>query len=338
MDIEGYENLAREIAAKTGFVLGERIYQGDYYTADKVRDVIYEGTYEGKPAVLKIYDDPRLDYEALNQIAFNKANTSSILRAPEVYAYDMITPQRGWLIMEKLPTEGAFFVSPVEDKAEFARLFVEYWRSFPKEPTRELALVERMEAHRYHLHKIDRWLELANTQEAKAMLAGRKTLLGDEFLGKYGKALDLIEDEFKRRRMAWCHGHFKPHELYKISDNQYFLTDFAHNQMHAEGTDLAFIIWADWLISADWHLPYGEWKLGIRDWVLALEPVARELGIERYEELMRASLAERTLGTILADVCASDKPQEEKEMRLLLLMSLLDDLLDEESFKENICN
>ena len=337
MDINGYEEFAKEIAAKTGFVLGERIYQGEYYTADRIRDVIYEGTYEGKPAVLKIYDDPRLDYEASNQIAYNKANTSTILRAPEVYAYDMITPQKGWLIMEKLPDVGAFFTSPMEDKAEFARLFTEYWRSFPKEPTRELALVERMEAHRYHLYKIDRWLELANNAEAKAMLAGKRAFLTDEFLKKYGQTLDAIEEEFKRRRMVWCHGHFKPQELYKISDTQYFLTDFAHNQMHMEGTDLAFIIWADWMISADWHLHYGEWKAGIGDWVRELRAVARELGLVRYEELMRASLLERTLGTILADVCASDKPQEEKEMRLALLMSFLDDLLDETMFRENFC-
>ena len=53
---------------------------------------------------------------------------------------------------------------------------------------------------------------------------------------------------------------------------------------------------------------------------------------------MRASLAERTLGTILADVCASDRPQEEKEKRMELLEMLLGEVLDEEKFRDAFCN
>jgi hypothetical protein len=42
---------------------------------------------------------------------------------------------------------------------------------------------------------------------------------------------------------------------------------------------------------------------------------------------MRANLVERALGTILADICATDKPREEKEKRIGLIYKLMDEIL-----------
>lgn len=133
--------------------------------------------------------------------------------------------------------------------------------------------------------------------------------------------------------MVWCHGHFKPHELFKVSDNLYYLTDFAHSQMHPQGFELAFIIWADWMMCADWKMDYQNWRAGIKDWIRELKPIADKIGVKGFDELMRSSLTERILGTMLADVCASDRPREEKERRIALLYNLLDDVLDAERFE-----
>ena len=63
---------AKEIVKKTGFVLEKEIYRGYYYSQDYVRNLILSGLYKGKPAVLKIYDDPRLCEEPNALAFFNK--------------------------------------------------------------------------------------------------------------------------------------------------------------------------------------------------------------------------------------------------------------------------
>jgi hypothetical protein len=78
--------------------------------------------------------------------------------------------------------------------------------------------------------------------------------------------------------------------------------------MYPEGYELGFIIWADWLMSADWKLSYKEWKEGIVEWIEEIKIINRKLRLRKFDSLIRASLTERCLGTILADIVASDKP------------------------------
>ncbi|MFA4872577.1 MAG: hypothetical protein WC659_01425 [Patescibacteria group bacterium] len=319
-------NKAERIAREVGFALGREIYRGAYYTPDRVRNIIFEGTLRGEPALLKLYDDPRITYEPRDQIAFNRINTSTMLVAPKVYRYKILSPHKGWLIMEKLPEKGRFFSQPVANKKEFAALYLEYRTHFPLKPTRPLTLAERLPADEFHHYRIHRWFELAHAQES----ARRKAMLDpNAFLPRYAQALKCIRQEFKTRKMVWCHGHFKPHELYKIhNQNLYYLTDFAHTHLYPEGYEFGFIIWADWFMSADWRLPYGKWKKGVDEWMRVLRPVADTLGIKKYGRLIAASLLERILGTILADITASEKPRKEQEKRVTLLYRLLNDILN----------
>ena len=319
---------AAKVAKSTGFILGKEIHRGSYYSSNRIHNVIFEGKYKNKPAILKIYDDPRLTNEPINQISFNKINTSKLLVAPKVYRYKIESPQKGWLIMEKLPSTGSFFNQPIKDKKEFANLYLEYRLNFPKTPTRTLTLVENLKADEFHIFRISRWFELATVKEAESVLRGRKPLLNPkEFMPRFEKGLNIIRKEFSKREMIWCHGHFKPHELFKISDKDlYYLTDFAHSKMYPEGYEFGFIIWADWLMSADWNLPYKKWKTGIDEWIKELKPIAKKIKIKNFNKLIRASLIERILGSILADVCASDRPKVEKEKRVRLLYKLFDDL------------
>ena len=91
--------------------------------------------------------------------------------------------------------------------------------------------------------------------------------------------------------MIWCHGHFKPNEIYVVpKSNTYYLIDFAHTKMYPEGYELAFIIWSDHLMATDWKLDYSEWKRGIDEWVDIFKNLQSELGLTNFDELMKASL------------------------------------------------
>jgi len=320
------DNLAKYITKKNNFKIDKKIYQAYYYSKENLRNVIYSGIYKNKPAVLKIYDDFRNTDEPISLNNFNKINKSKTLIAPKLYKYKLLSAKKGWLIMEKLPEKAKFFKSPLgqKERKEFLKLYLEYRKNFPQRPTRKLSLVENLPADKYHTFRINRWLQLANDKEIKIK---NSTLKPEQFIPRFEKAIEIISKEFGNRKMVWCHGHFKPKEIFKTNDNLYYLTDFAHTKLYPEGYELAFIIWADYLMAENWGLSYNIWKQGIFSWIEDVEIIAKELKIKEYQSLIRASLIERIIGTILADVCASDRPKLEKNKRLKLLYNLFDDLV-----------
>jgi hypothetical protein len=321
---------AEKIIKKTGFVFKKEISRGYYYTKDKIRSLIIGGLYKNKPAVFKIYDDPRLTDEPIAVKNFNKSNKSKIIKAPKVYKYEVVSPKKGWFIMEKMPEGSKDFKRPIkpEDRKLFAKLYLEYRKNFSAKPARSLTLSENLPAHQFHIFRINRWFQLANNKEAERVMSGQKPILNPrEFIPRFEKGLDLIRQEFKQRKMVWCHGHFNPAEIFKHpKENIYYLTDFMHSKMYPEGYELSFIIWSDWIMHADCRMSYLEWKKGIDSWVLEFKPIVKKLKVKRFNSLMRASLVERSIGAILADICATDGPRQEKIKRINLIYKLLDNL------------
>lgn len=152
------------------------------------------------------------------------------------------------------------------------------------------------------------------------------TLNPKQFLPRYTKGVELIKQEFSKRDRIWCHGHFKPKEIYQ-RDDKYYLTDFAHSQFCPLGYEFAFIIWADYLMASDYFQPYTRWKKGVYDWVGKLAVAAKKLKIKDYQSLIKASLVERIIGTLLADVCVPDFPRERKLQMIKYLYNLFDELV-----------
>jgi len=327
---------AKQIIRESGFKKPSLFYSAEKGDWDDLRCLIYSGIYQGRSSVLKINDDPFRIAEPLNLISFNQENKSQRVIAPKVYAHKLVDATRNWFVMEKLPSRGSFFRSqdarkPLskEERKEFIKVFEEYRKAFPAKPSRPLALSEKLPAYEFHRLRIHRWFELASDSEVNSEIKGKGFVLNTKvFFPQYFNALTMLDKEFKSRKMVWSHGHFKPKEIYYVpQENRYYLTDFAHVHMYPEGYELGFMIWADWLMAADWKLPYKEWKKGVDGWISDLAPVAESLKYKNPEQLLKASLVERILGAILADVTASTRPRKEKIAMLGLLTRLLKDLL-----------
>ena len=238
--------------------------------------------------------------------------------------------------MEKLPADGYFlselsYPNPLNQaqRKDFLKVYLEYKRCFPKKPFRPLLISEKFPADEFHIIRIHRWFEMANEKEIELEMEGQKpVLVTKRFFPLYFRAQKLIKYEFRNRRMLWSHGHFKPKDIFfSPKKNIYYLTDFAHTYLYPEGYELGFVVWSDWLMGANWKMNYPQWRQGIDFWIKDILPVARKLEMKNPERLLKASLVERTLGTILADVTASNKPRREKIARLDLLMNFLGDLL-----------
>lgn len=327
------DKLAELVIKKTGFVFKKIIAQGFNYDRAKKRNIIIDGLYKGSPAVLKLYDDWRITDEPLALKEFNKINKSKILKAPRLYEYNIISPTQGWLIMEKLPEGGIFFSVPLKEnqKEEFLKIFFEYRRNFPKKPWRKLTLAEKLPAGEFHIYRIMRWLEMATQMESQRTLNNQSPVLNARsFIPFFLNSIEFIKKEFLNRKMVFCHGHFKPHEIYAASNNLFYLTDFAHVKMYPEGYELAFIAWADWMKNdLVYKRGFKEFSLGLSKWLEILIKAAKILNIKNYERLMKASFLERILGTILADLTATNRPVGELKravsfLQKFALLNILD--------------
>ena len=329
------ENWAKKIIEEIGLKNPKLIYTADHKNLEDLRNLIFEGIFQKKPSILKIYDEPKRIRETASLAYFNKANKSRKLIGPKIYRSKELTPTRGWYVMEKLPADGYFLSElnapdplSLSGRKEFLEVFLEYKKYFPKKSFRPLLLAEKLPAEEFHITRIHRWFEMANEKEIELELKGKKPVLDAKvFFPLYFKAQSLIKKEFKGRKMLWSHGHFKPKEIFfSPKRNVYYITDFAHTYFYPEGYELGFMIWSDWLLGADWKIDFRTWRAGVDSWLKDVIPIARKIKMKNPERLMKASLAERTLGAILADVTASRKPIAEKIGRLKLLLALLKDL------------
>lgn len=323
MNANDFVQWGQLLAQKNGFKLGEHIENRTFYTDDALRAALFHAEIDGKPVILKLWDDPRPIDEPVAIKAYNNVNSSSMLRAPDILAYGIETPFKGWMLSEKLPENAQPFPLTIEgdDRVQLLRLYVEYRMTFPSEPHRPLMLIEKMDAGSYHRQRICRWFNLAQLKELELQSNLGKTVLDDAFATLYIQALDEIYRYFRGRPMQWSHGHFKSDTLLHVGDRpEYYMTEFTHTRMYPEGYELSFIVWAEHFMNEQmWSLGYSDWQQRLDQWVKDIVPYAIEVGISDAEELMKYSFIERALGTILADICATNLPIEVKISRIAYL-------------------
>lgn len=319
---------AARVAKAQKFVIEKEMYRGSFYSPRHVRNLIYSGRFAGKPAILKIYDDPRLTDEPRSLAAFHQANKSKKLAAPTLYAWAMASPYAGWMIVERLPAGGTFFQTPLTATArkEFLAVYREYRNFFPSKPTRELELAEQLPADEFTSLRLNRFLALAHEKEAARAMKGEKRLFTSKDIRLYTEGIQLVRAGLHERPMTWCHGHFKPQEVYKTKQGKYYLLDFAHTHLFPQGYEFGFMVWADHLMTLQEKSSFKEVKNSIDQWIQDFTPIAKELRWDYFASLARVSLLERILGTIFADIGASDQPFVVKRQKIDLLWKVFDAL------------
>ncbi len=318
---------AQEIAARHSVALGREVRRTTHDVHDGLRNLMYEAEFRGRPAVLKLYDGDVVSVEADSLRQFHAANRSAVLTAPQLYLGENVSFTRGWLLTERLPPDGAFLDSPLDqaERQRFIELFLEYRANFPRHQNRPLALPESGDAFSFHLFRLMQALDKASTREQQRAFAGEPEVVDrDALFSRLGGVLDRLRAVFGRRPLHWGHGHFNPNELYAFQEGErWAITDFGHTKMLPDGYEPAQAIQWDRMIAAA-PLPWQDWLAQIKGWSAAF--------VERVEgltpEVMRASLLERSLATLLASLAtADDMPPEERSTRCELQYRLIDELL-----------
>jgi hypothetical protein len=325
-DQPGLEQWARAVADGRGIELREEMRRTTYAESDRLRNLMYDARFEGRPAVLKLYDDEVINVEAESLRQWHAVNRSAMLGAPELFADEIVSLTRGWLLIEKLPGDGRFLESPLseQERERFLDVFVEYRANFPRSPNRPLALAERHDAFQFHTFRLMQSVEKASTREQEREFRGEdKVLDSDAFVRRLGRALERLRAVLSERPLHWGHGHVKPIDVFRYPGGErWALTDFGHTKMLPDGYEPAFAIWWDRLVQAAPD-DYGAWRAGIEAW--------SESFLARFDELDRdvleASLLERSLATVLDDlVLSGEYAADERAARLALHERLIDEL------------
>jgi hypothetical protein len=300
------EEWAQDICTRHGLRQREELRRTTHDLSDRLRNLIWDVEQSDRRAVLKVYDDDVVNVEAESLHDFHESNRSEVLTAPALYEFETTSLTKGWLLIEKLPDEGRFLQSPIEDRGRFVELFCEYRRNFPGHPNRPLALAEA-----------------ASTREQQRAFAGERAVLEhDELLPRLEAVMDRVREVFRGRELHWGHGHFKPSDLFEHADGRWVITDFGHTKMLPEGYEEALAIWWDQMVMGPPER-YDAWRADIDDWM------QRFLDAESHldDDVLSASLLERALANVLESIALEDDmAPEERRHRLELHFRLLDDL------------
>jgi hypothetical protein len=317
------DSWARDICKRHGLRQQEELQRTTHDLSDRLRNLVVVVEHAGRPAVLKVYDDDVANVEAESLRDFHESNRSRRLIAPELYRFETTSLTRGWLLMEKLPDDGHFLESPIEDRERFVELFCEYRRNFPRRPNRPLALAESQDAYRFHSFRTMQALETASTREQQRAFAGEPAVLEHrELLPRLEAAMDRVRAVFKGRELHWGHGHFKPSDLFERPDGRWVITDFGHTKMLPEGYEEALAIWWDQMIMGS-PQEYDVWRADIDDWAKCFLDAEPELD----RDVLSAGLVERAIATVLESLGLEDEmAPDERRHRLDLHYRLIDEL------------
>ncbi len=295
VSINDARNLIKQIIARTNFQIEKEIFCGKIYNQNKIGSLIYKGTWQSKPAVLKIQIlQPDIDeIDIINK--FNHQNKSTRIRLPKLYRGSKWNrnDNYGYLILEYInaaPIYQSPFANPKQIQ-DFSDFYQEYKTKclnqplFKKELNEESSLV-------FTAQRISHWIKIA---QDKNYLSKTKIKNTEKFLSLAGQYLPLIKMEF-------MHGHLTNKDIFKISDDEYVLMSNLFWSYRPEFYDTTFHLWNGINDLRDLKTTSNQVIKYIQNWLRAykkLPIIKQDSDFERKFNLM---MAERCLGSLLIDI------------------------------------
>jgi hypothetical protein len=288
------KRVLRDISRKTQFHVEKEIFRGQIYDKNVVGSLIYRGTWEGKPAVLKIQGlHPEIDEIDIIE-KFNRQNRSAKIRLPRLYLGSRWNARDGYgfLLLEYVVAPKIYqppFANR-EQQRSFCAFYQEYKARcvrtslFPPEPSETSSLV-------FTTQRVSHWTKVAH---AKGDLTNDGIRLTETFLTLAGRHLPSIPMEF-------MHGHLTYDDIFQVSENEYVLMSNLFWSYRPANYDAAFHLWAG-IKSIRTKPSVDRVKRYLHQWLIEykkLPIIKRGSDFERSFSLM---MAERCLGAFLIDI------------------------------------
>ncbi|MEK7073393.1 MAG: hypothetical protein AAB974_03070 [Patescibacteria group bacterium] len=307
-------DILREVCAATGFEPGEEIWRGRVVAAEKVATQIVSGTWQGKPAALKLQGIP-LQFEEAELIRrFTIMNASERIRAPQVYQHEPWDASRGygWTIMELVQMRLPIYSppdAPERARRRFADFYVEFHgktAQHPFFPNEEPML----DTPAFLEKRLLTWLDInATAPEHNRMLVGEQRAL----VAAYKLQIAARGPELP---MIFTHGHLGPRDIVCEGIGKYVLFGHAFWGWRPLWYDLAFNVWINLMAAGEHAVPSD---VGLRqiveDWAATYAQLPMAMSDHHFIRNFRFMMIERCIGALLVDIPAGVRSAEGEQAR-----------------------
>ncbi|MCL5099621.1 MAG: hypothetical protein M1158_00665 [Candidatus Marsarchaeota archaeon] len=306
--IGGEKRVLDEVIRKTGFVPEKEIFRGEQiYAKGKplLGSVHYSGTYEGKPAVLKLQGLKVEVSEALMARNFERQNRSKIIHAPKIYRNEEWSAKRGYgftisELIEGRPIYGTPFATERQMK-EFARFYQEYktraitrpWvsadpgRIHISTPSRSSTALEAV------MKSVERWR--SNAEE-------RGRLEFDDYARCLVRFYPLAAEYIPRMKLEFMHGELMAQHVLRMRDGTYRILSNILWRYALEWNDLAKNVWWNLLQIHSNSCTLKEVTAYVEKWLKVYRTIPVVKRDKNFGRKIDFLMLERMIGTIIGDM------------------------------------
>jgi len=310
-----------QVTAETGFVVEKEIFRGMIYDKNKVGSLIYKGTLNGEPAVLKLQGlKPEIDEGEIVR-HFTDQNQSKLVRVPTLYAHKPWTEERGYgyLITEYLDAPKIFEMpfASAEQMRDFALFYQEYRTSAL---TRSWVEPETKDSLAFTVHRVDHWRKISEH---------KKRLKLEDYAPYLVRYYPLAVKHLPSIPMVFCHGHLTANDIYRLSNGSFVVLSNLFWSYRPQWYDLAFNVWGCLMHIRDIDYTFEQVLEYVEKWLATYRAIPVAQQDKDFERKIAVLLLERTMGAILVDLGANDVfEKEENKPHFQHLLNLHQQLFD----------
>ncbi len=299
----------KEVAAETGFSVDREIFRGMIYDPLKVGSLIFKGSYQGKPAVLKLQGlKPHVE-ESVMIKSFNRQNQSKKIRLPKLYLDKTWNEKTGYgYLITELIEAPKLFRLPFADHAD-QKLYADFFQEY-----RTKALVtpwlppDALNSLELTLARIKNWRKISEF---------KKHLAKDDYLPYLNKYLDIIPNHLEKIPLVFCHGHLTADDIFRLPDNTYVLMSNLFWCYRPQWYELAFNLWACLVHINDTSYTFKKIAQYIETWISVYRSIPVVQTDRNFNHTILTLLLERIIGIILVDLGATEFFGRPKNQSLL---------------------
>lgn len=288
-----------EITAETGFVAEGEVQRRMIYDPDKTWRVRFSGTYQGKPALLRV-ENLKLerDEEAIRE-AFRHQARGSRVRPPRTYFSKPFDESKGYAFSIDEQVNGNILFDPAGEAITAVQKFIPFYRELRRAVTEPFWPNATGDVHSYSAQQADAWLKLAQEKNP----AHTKTVLP-----MVRRLREAMLASLPEQPLRFMHAHLSGWDVRVDEEGDYVV--FANHfwSWRQSGYDVAFPLWGQWMALPVDHRSAHDVQAVTETW---LDAVRRELdGLVSFAEL-RPLLFNRLYGSLLLDIPAKKSHEAE---------------------------
>lgn len=284
--------IVRDVSFETGFAAEGEVQRRFIYDPDKTWRVRIRGTFDGKPALLRIENlKLEIDEEAIRE-KFRAQAPSAKVRPPHTYRSASFDDAKGYAWSLDEDVGGEILFDSEGSAADAVAAFVPFYRAYREAVREPFWPAPEGDAKAFTAKQLDTWTDIARSQDAERV---------ERLKSVTARLRDAMLSRLEEQPLVFQHAHLSGRDVRIADDGPYVV--FANHfwSWRQPGYDVSFPCWGQWLALPDERRTAEAVKEITETWLGA---VGQNLADVVSAEDVRTMLLNRLYGSLLLDVPA----------------------------------